>query len=209
MRSGALVVILSLATTLAALGLAPPATAQPAPPRMALQVYGETVGGAFVFTPSQILIPQVPIVLNITFVNNETVASGMIHSFTINDNGGVVVVINSGLLQPQQNVSLEFTVVALDQVLFGNATFAPEPTASGRGILYYCIPHRGVGMIGEIVLATAPAPPTDLGVVIRAYWIGIIAIIAMVGWIGISYFVVKSSSRRFTDHKEHVRKGLP
>lgn len=207
MRSGALVVMLSLATILAALGLAPPSTAQPAPPRMNLQVYGETVNNAVVFTPSQILIPQVPIVLNITFVNNESVPSG-IHSFTINDDGGFVV-IDSGILQPQQSVSLEFTVAALDEVLFGNLTFTPEPTPSGRGILFYCTPHRVLGMVGEIVLATAPTPPVDLGVVIRAYWIGIIAIVAMIGWIGISYFLVKSSSRRFTDHKEHVRKGLP
>jgi len=209
MRKAALVVVMSLATTLAALGLVPSsAPAQPAVPRMSLVLYGETVNNAFVFTPSRILIPQVPIVLNVTFVNNESVASGTVHTFTINDDAGNIV-IDTGLLQPQESASLEFTIAAIDEIVFGNVTFTPEPTAGGRGILFFCVPHRGVGMIGDIVLATTPEPAAELGVFLRAYWIGIIAIVAMIVWIGISYFVVKSSSRRFTDHKEHVRKGLP
>ena len=31
----------------------------------------------------------------------------------------------------------------------------------------------------------------------------------MIVWVGISYFVIKGSTPRFKDNREHVRKGLP
>src|SRR2546421_338810 len=39
--------------------------------------------------------------------------------------------------------------------------------------------------------------------------IGIIGIAATLAWTGISYFVIKSSSRHQKGHREHIRKGLP
>jgi hypothetical protein len=64
-------------------------------------------------------------------------------------------------------------------------------------------------MQGRIVLASEQAPEAEKGILLRAYWIGIIGIAATLGWVGVSYFVIKSSSRHFTDHREHVRRGLP
>jgi len=49
----------------------------------------------------------------------------------------------------------------------------------------------------------------EKGILLRAYWIGIIGIAATLLWVIISYFLIKSSSRHHTDHREHVRKGLP
>src|SRR2546430_1386147 len=67
------------------------------------------------------------------------------------------------------------------------------------------------GIAGRIALAGAPAggQPAEKGILLRAYWIGIIGIAATLLWVIISYFLIKSSSRHHTDHREHVRKGLP
>src|SRR5256885_1736245 len=83
------------------------------------------------------------------------------------------------------------------------------PESSGQGIRWFCIPHRTAGMTGEILLAGLTAPTPEKGILIRAYWIGIIGIAATLAWTIISYFIIKSSSRHFKDHSEHLRKGLP
>ena len=72
--------------------------------------------------------------------------------------------------------------------------------------------HDALPIFGQIVLASASEPVPEApekGINIRAYWIGMIGIVAMLAWIGISYFVIRSSTPRFRDHKEHVRRGLP
>jgi len=53
------------------------------------------------------------------------------------------------------------------------------------------------------------AQPTEKGILLRAYWIGIIGIAATLLWTIISYFVIKTSSRHFRDHSEHARRGGP
>jgi hypothetical protein len=185
----------------------PRAVAQGELPKLFVYVEGTTQAEAFVFVPVEILIPQMPIILNVTFRNNESIA-GVLHSFTLNDGDGNAQ-INTGLLDRNETASVEFTVLALDAVEVNGTAFTPE--SGDRGILFYCIPHRGAEMVGEIVLASGPVegPGEGGGVLLRAYWIGMIGIFAMILWIVISYFVIKSSSRRFTDHKAHLRKGLP
>ena len=106
------------------------------------------------------------------------------------------------------NAIVQKNVVTMTQILLTNGTrFAPE--AGSNGILFFCIPHRGAGMTGQIVLASVPPAAAEKGILLRAYWIGIIGIAVTLAWTGITYFVIKSSSRHFVDHAEHVRKGLP
>ncbi len=180
------------------------AQAQTVPtPSLNVFVFGETVGGHQVFSPAQILIPQVPVHLVVTFHNNDT----MQHTFSINDVNGTRQV-DTDYVDPGLNVTVEFTVASMTQIVLTNGTrFAPE--AGANGILFYCIPHRDAGMTGQIVLASVPPLASEKGILLRAYWIGIIGIAITLVWVGITYFVIKSSSRHFVDHAEHVRKGLP
>jgi len=189
-------------------------------PTLSITILGETQGTNPVFqtvglsTTGQILVPQVPIRINLTFVNNESAASGMLHTFTINNNAATPVHMIDIPLNPQENYTLEFTVSSLGpnaNVTVNGTSFTPETDATTNGIVYFCIPHRALGMTGVIILATAAqgqAVP-EKGMLIRAYWIGMIGIAATLVWIGITYFVIKSSSPRFKDHRAHVRKGLP
>ncbi len=208
MRNVVLIVAIGILTVFASSVFVSTVGAQSATPKLSLVVYGETVDGKFVFVPTEILIPQVPIVLNVTFANNESAGSGIVHTFTINDADGSQR-IDSGLLSPQENKTFEFTIETMDKILFNGTSFVPEK--GNRGILYYCIPHRPVGMLGEIVLASAGGgtAAAEKGVLLRAYWIGMIGLLSTALWIGISYFIIKSSSPHFKDHREHVRRGLP
>jgi plastocyanin len=168
-------------------------------------ILGETVGSRQVFSPNQILVPQIPIHLVVTFHNNETIP--MQHTFTIADENRTEV-ISTGPVDAGNNVTVNFTVLSMQRILFNGTEFTPEVV--GGGILFYCIPHRDTGMTGLIVRSTGEsAASPEKGILVRAYWIGIIGIAATLVWVGISYFVIKTSSRRFTDHREHVRKGLP
>src|SRR5207237_8482210 len=115
-----------------------------------------------------------------------------------------------GLGCPGLDAALSCPVVPMTLSAYSGTQFRPEPAAGG-GIVFYCIPHRGTGMVGSIALAgalTAGTPP-EKGILLRAYWIGIIGIAATLLWTIISYFLIKSSSRHFRDHREHVRRGLP
>ena len=206
MRSFALIMVACLFVVAAFPAFVPRVSAQAvAPPTFSVTVIGETVGNKQQFARNQILVTEVPIHLIVTFHNNDT----MQHSFTIADVNGSVQ-INTGLVNPGLNVTVNFTVGSMTLISYNGTQFRPEPAPSG-GILFYCIPHRGTGMTGSIALAGAPSTGTtpEKGILLRAYWIGIIGIAAMLLWTIISYFLIKSSSRHFTDHHEHVRKGLP
>src|SRR5438132_217943 len=168
---------------------------------------GVDQGGATRFLPATIIIPQVNITLNITFMNNYTVGGGMIHTFSIDNSDNSVREISTGNVNSGQNVSLEFHINSLTNITYNGTSFTPE--SSGQGIRWYCVPHRGAGMTGEILLAGLTAPTPEKGILIRAYWIGIIGIAATLAWTIISYFIIKSSSPHFKNHAEHVRKGLP
>lgn len=161
--------------------------------------------GDLVFSPDTIRVPQVNITLNVTFLNNYT-DPGQVHTFTIANAAGDII-INTGDVPPNVNASVEFHIVEMDNISYNGSFFEPE--AVGTGIRFFCFPHLGAGMVGTISLASLPPEEPEKGILLRAYWIGIIGIASMLGWIGISYFVIKSSSRHFTDHREHMRKGLP
>ncbi len=201
-----LVVILGLAIGFPAMG---PTRAQAPIPVLSLTVLAG-LGTQLVFDPAQIKIPQVPIILNITVINNGTVG---LHTFTINDAAGVPKIDISVPNQGDRR-SVEFQVNesatvrgALGMIFYKGSSFQPQ--LSANGIRFYCKPHESVGMTGEIVLATVGGAVEEKGFFLRAYWIGIIALAAMLLWIGITYFLVKSSSTHFTDHREHMRRGLP
>lgn len=208
MRSLALFVAMSLLLFSAATLASRPAAAQLPLAELSVTVEGTTIDGLTVFDASTILIPQVPINLTITFVNTDP-DTGMIHTLTFDDADGLIQ-INTGNLLPGQSAELRMTITSMTNVTFNGTSFEPE--RGTRGILFYCIPHRPAGMIGQIVLASATEPVPEApekGINIRAYWIGMVGIVAMLAWIGVSYFVIKSSTPRFRDHKEHVRRGLP
>jgi len=208
MRTLVLAIAAVLATASAALAVTTPVRGQAPIPVLYLTILGEQSGGAFVFTPNVILIPQVPILLNITFLNNESATGPPIpHTFSINNDADALVLDID--LMPQQNRTFELRVNAMDNLTYNGTSFKPVQNPDGS-IRFYCRYHLP-GMVGSIVLASAAAPTAqpEKGIFLRAYWIGMIGIVAMLVWIGISYFVIKSSSPHFKDHKEHVRKGLP
>ncbi len=210
----AAVILAVVGASIPALAIAPRADPS-AIPTLSVTVLGESSGPTPYFQTvgltkrNQILIPQVPIRINLTFVNNESATTGMgPHTFTIDNLAGTHLV--DVFLAPRTNYTIEFTVNSMTNVTINGTSFTPVAGATG-GIQYYCIPHKLLGMIGEIILATAAQPVTapEKGINIRAYWIGMIGIVSMIVWIGITYFVIKSSTPRFRDHREHVRKGLP
>src|SRR5437867_13162216 len=178
-------------------------------PKLIVRI-GVDQSGATHFLPATIIIPQVNITLNITFVNNYTVSGGMIHTFSIANSDDSAIVINNlttGSVAPGANLSFEFHINSLTNITYKGVSFTPE--SSGQGIRWFCIPHRSAGMTGEILLAGLTGPTPEKGILIRAYWIGIIGIAATLAWTIISYFIIKSSSGHFKDHHEHIRKGLP
>lgn len=214
MRSGVLFVAVGILTASLLPLYASDAAAQVPIPSLSITVLGETVDGATVFVPLAILIPQVPINITLTFINNESAGSGIPHTFTIRDaDQNIALNTDSSpivFVQPQERRVLNFTINSMTNVTFEGRSFQPEPVANGT-IRYFCIPHEQAGMVGWIVLASAAAPTGVLekGINIRAYWIGLIGLFATAFWIGISYFVIKSSTPHFKDQKEHIRRGLP
>ena len=159
-----------------------------------------------VFTPATIVLPSVPIILNVTVINNSTDIN-MLHTFSIRDNTGTKH-IEITVPHPGDNASVEFAVNSSNQIYYGGQLFRAE--AGGTGIKFFCSPHEPVGMVGSIVVGGVTPPPSpELGIFLRAYWIGIIGLIAMLVWVGITYFLIKASSRHNTDQRDHIRRGLP
>lgn len=158
-------------------------------------------------TPNEILVPQIPITLSVTVVNNDT----MQHTFTMDNNAATPAHMIDVAMNPGENYTITFTLNSLTNVTVNGTSFTPEADPTTGAPVYYCIPHRALGMKGVILPAgySAPAVVPEKGVFLRAYWIGLIGMAAMLVWIGITYFVIKSSSPRFKDNREHVRKGLP
>ncbi len=176
------------------------------PPRLELQVEAGQ-GDKLVFSPSQIILPSVPIVVNVTVINNST--GVMAHSFSIRDSAAatrISVWVNTTGAKAYAN----FTVDTATQITYAGQTFTAE--LAGGAIKFFCIPHEALGMTGQIAVggaSTGGTPTQNLGVPVQAYWIGLIGLAAMLVWIGVAYFLVKTSSRHFRDNREHIRRGLP
>src|SRR5437899_11706284 len=114
--------VLLVTAVLVAIFLVPPtislASATPSLPGVAQSpklyvTVGVDQGGATRFLPATIIIPQVNITLNITFVNNYTVGGGMVHTFSIDNSDNSVREISTGNVNSGQNVSLEFHINSL------------------------------------------------------------------------------------------------
>jgi len=206
MKRFALIIATSLLVAVSTPFLVPVVTAQTTPiPTLSLTIVGETNNSKQVFSKNLILLPELPYNLVITFHNGDPV---MAHSFTIADVNGTPQ-INSLILNPgAPNVTLSFTVLSLTRIAYNGTQFTPQPSPAG-GILFYCIPHQTAGMVGRIALAGLAPLPVEKGILLRAYWIGLIGIAVTLFWVVISYYIIKSSSHHFKDHAEHVRRGLP
>src|SRR5438552_14993640 len=118
---------------------------------------GVDQGGATHFLPATIIIPQVNLTLNITFVNNYTVGGGMVHTFSIDNSDNSVREISTGNVNPGSNVSVEFHINSLTNITYNGTSFTPE--SSGQGIRWYCIRHRAPGMTASVFLAEPLPPP--------------------------------------------------
>jgi len=206
LATAVLVAVFIVPSTISFASAAPAIPGVAAGTRLSVTI-GVDQGGATHFLPATIIIPSINITLNITFVNNYTVGGGMVHTFSIDNSDRSAQEITTGSVNAGQNVSLEFHINSITNITYNGTSFTPE--SSGQGIRWYCVPHRAAGMTGEILLAGVTAPTPEKGILIRAYWIGIIGIAATLAWTIVSYFIIKSSSRHFKDHSEHVRKGLP
>jgi len=210
----ALAVFLAAAVLAGALAgpLARPARAQDVPPpKLYWTLRATTVDGLPVFVGDEIIIPQIPTVLNVTVINDDP-AAGMMHTFTIRSaeaSPPTPYIVDTGMFSPGEQRSVEFTIVEEDRIVSGARNETAE--LDGGLIKFFCVPHEAAGMTGRIVVggvATAAEPP-EKGVFLRAYWIGLLGMAGTLLLIGLSYFVVKSSSRHFTDHRQHVRRGGP
>jgi len=206
MKRFALIIATTLLMAVGTPFLVPVVAAQTTPiPTLSLTIVGETNNSKQVFSKNLILLPELPYNLVITFHNGDPV---MAHSFTIADVNGTPQ-INSLILNPgAPNVTLSFTVLSLTRIAYNGTQFTPQPSPAG-GILFYCIPHQTAGMVGRIALAGLAPLPVEKGILLRAYWIGLIGIAVTLLWVVISYYIIKSSSHHFKDHAEHVRRGLP
>ncbi len=197
--------VLVLVVAVATLPLLSTGARADTPPRLEIQVEAGQ-GDKLVFSPAQIILPSVPIVLNVTVINNST--SPMAHSFSIRDSTGttrISVWVNTTGARAYAN----FTVDTATQITYDSQTFTAQLTSGA--VKFFCIPHELIGMTGTIVVGGGSTGGTqqNLGVPIQAYWIGLIGLGAMLLWIGITYFLIKTSSRHFRDEREHVRRGLP
>ena len=197
-------IFLALAMVMAGiLAFLPRSTVALDTPKLSITVEAFNDASQFVFHPSTIILPQVPIILNVTLFNNGTT----LHTFTIDDNAGNHRV-DITVTAHGDRANVEFTVTSATQISVGGPSFTAEASNAG-GIQFYCIPHKTLPMVGNLVVGgTAPKASPEIGVFLRAYWIGLIGLAAMLLWTGITYFIIKGSSRHLKDHHDHIRRGL-
>lgn len=178
--------------------------ARASPPKLFVTIYGTSDNGtgAYRFEPEQIVVPEAGTILNVTVVNWDTTIR---HTFSIRDVGGTAVVDLD--LPGNATGSVEFTVLDRRKISVNGTEYDVEGLAGGNRV--YCDPHEAIGMILSIVIGgVTEEPGVEMGtVLLRAYWIGLIGFGATILWIIIAYFLVKSGSRHFRDHREHIRRG--
>jgi len=164
----------------------------------------------FRFVPDKIIVGQKNTRLNITVVNVDPTLTA--HTFSINPKAGRPPILEFPL---NANDRVQFSLVVLDttKIEYGGRTIDTAAQEDTKGIEFYCFPHKGDKMVGSIVIGgaatTTAAEGRELGVFLRAYWIGVIGILATILLTVISYWIIKGQSRHYRDHTEHVRKGLP
>ncbi len=144
------------------------------------------------FDKKVIILGPTPVFVNVTLINLDF-TSTLQHNFTTRLAG---VFYTTPLVPPGETGWVEFWINQ-------TGTFP-----------YWCaIPgHRIAGMEGAFVVTDTGAISGEAapqGIALRAYWIGLIGIFAMVAVILVSYFIIKYESRHHTDQREHRRRGLP
>ncbi len=194
-RSAGLVIVPLLAFLLFALPLAAGDHTN-AGVEVFLTVIGEGTSDPFAlfFDKSEIILGPTPVFVNVTFINMD-VENDLGHNFTTFLN----------------NTFFETPVLDVGQT--GWVEFWINDT--GR-FPYFCSVgnHRQDGMEGFFIVTDTgdigtPDEVGPQGVELRAYWIGLIGIFAMVAVVVVSYFVIKYESRHHTDEREHRRRRLP
>lgn len=142
--------------------------------------------------------------LNITFLNAE---GNDAHSFYVLSDGDIT----PGGDMPEQDA--EAFVDTLDGGQSGPVTYQVPPDAN---VLYlWCGEpgHEELGMWEFVTVGAAAAPPGEggglvaqqVGVPLFSYWVGVIAIFAMLGWLAIAFFVLRFESSHHTDHRDRKR----
>ncbi len=161
-----------------------------------LTVLGEGRSDPFslFFDKSEIILGPTPVFVNVTFINMD-VENDLRHNFTTVLSGTFY---ETPILDVGQTGWVEFWI-----------------NETGR-FPYFCSVgnHRDDGMEGFFTVTdTADIGPSEEvgpeGVELRAYWIGLIGIFAMVAVVIVSYFVIKYESQHHTDEREHRRRRLP
>ncbi len=184
------------------------------PPKVFWTIFGTTEDGVFKLIPDRLIVPQVPTIVNVTFVNTDPTA-GVQHTFTIRStaaNAPDPLLVDTGLIDPGQQAFVEFTLTppqSENRILAGTRNETAE--VEGGLIKFFCIPHEALRMIGHVVVGGVQeqAEPGEKGVFLRAYWIGLLGMAGTLVLVVVSYFVIKGSSRHYRDHHEHIRRGGP
>ncbi len=152
----ALAVFLAVAVLAGALAgpLARPARAQDVPPpKLYWTLRATDIDELPVFVGDEIIIPQIPTVLNVTIVNDDPMA-GMMHTFTIRSaeaSPPTPYIVDTGMFGPGEQRTVEFTIVAEDRIVSGARNETAE--LDGGLIKFFCVPHEAAGMIGHITVS--------------------------------------------------------
>ncbi len=209
----AMVLALCLSTAVAA-----PFPATPPSPKLDITIYAETQGGKPTFIlpggGTDIFVGSVPTQINVTFLNNDSVPE--YHTFSINSAQAATgpPIINSRVNATGDVTHVAFILNTTTKVQVNSTATAvnaeTSTDANGQFIRFYCQPHRSAGMVGQIRVRTAvPVNVGYQGFQLWAFWIGSIAMVATLGFMGVTYFIIKGSTRHNTDEREHIRRGLP
>src|SRR3972149_771288 len=142
-----------------ALTLVLPANARAADtPKLILTVEAGAGAPRGVFPPARIVLPQVPIILNVTVWNSGTTGP---HTFSIRDSGGTLK-IDVQVPALNDRAQVEFAVNSTNEIYYNGELFQAE--ALSGGIKFFCVPHEAMGMVGTIALGgTTTAPSENLG----------------------------------------------
>lgn len=139
--------------------------------------------------------------VNITFDNP---TDNTEHSFYIMEDGDV-----SPGAEPETSEALAGVDTLQGGESASTGTFQ-LPDTEGSLYLWCAVPgHAGLGMYEFLGIGAAAAEGGEgevvaqqVGVPLFSYWVGIIAIFAMLGWLAATFFVLRYQSSHHTDHRD-------
>ncbi len=155
-------------------------------------------------------------IVNVTFINSDTER----HSFSLKDKASGSPIVMDTTIPGGARTQVEFMVNGTDgiNIIKGGVPGAKIAVQTfdlpnvGTGIKFFCIPHETSNNMVGVILSGAGGRPAAMsypGPALWAFWIGTFALLGMIAFIGVTYFLVKGSSQRNVDEREHVRRGLP